>query len=212
MEKGTNKIGKKFGMLLVLEKRYKPEAKYKYYWLCKCDCGKIKEIRNDQLGRSTVSCGCYNKSLNQTKIADATRTHGMTDTKLYSMWRDLRNRCYNKNVDRYQNYGGRGITVCNEWKEAFEPFMEWAFSNGYKEGLTIDRIDVNGNYEPSNCRFISKKAQMRNKTSNVMINYYGNTICIKELSEITGLNDKMLYARYYRGDRGERLWREPKNK
>ncbi len=203
-------IGDKVGRLTIIDNIYRPELKYKKYYLCKCECGKMKEIRRDSIGRSTFSCGCLNIEKSTKRLVNATKTHGMSDTKLFAMWRDMRNRCYNEKVDRYENYGGRGIKVCDEWNEDFEPFMEWAISNRYKEDLSIDRINVNGNYEPLNCRFIPIEKQSRNRTTNVMVDYYGKTICIKELSEITGLNDKMLYARYSRGDRGERLWRKPR--
>lgn len=203
-------VGDKVGRLTIIKEISRPEAKCKKHYLCNCECGTTKEIRYDSIGRSTFSCGCLNREVNKGKIGNATRTHGMSNTKLFSIWKDMRNRCYNKNVDRYNNYGGRGITVCKEWKESFEPFMEWAFANGYEEGLSIERKDVNGNYEPSNCIWITKEEQYRNKTSNVLVEYQGESICIKELSEKTGLNDKMLYARYSRGDRGERLWRKPR--
>lgn len=204
------KIGDKVGKLTILDTIKREDLKYKYYYLCKCDCGTIKEIRYDGLGRSTFSCGCLNIEKSTKRLVNATKKHGMSNTKLFAMWRDMRNRCYNEKVDRYENYGGRGIKVCDEWKDNFEPFMKWALANGYKDGLSIERIDVNGDYEPSNCKWIPVKQQARNKTTNVMIDYYGKRICIKELSEITGLNDKMLYARYSRGDRGERLWRKPR--
>ncbi len=204
------KIGDKVGLMKVIDLVKRKDLKYKYYYLCKCECGVIKEVRYDGLGRSTFSCGCLNKEKVKGRLGNATRKHGMTNTKLYAIWRDMRNRCYNKKVDRYINYGGRGIKVCAEWKGNFEPFMKWATANGYEAGLSIERIDVDGDYEPSNCKWIPYKKQARNKTSNVIVDYYGKNICIKELSEITGLNDKMLYARYSRGDRGERLWRESK--
>lgn len=203
-------VGDKVGRLTIIEVINRPETKCKKYYLCKCECGTTKEIRYDSIGRSTFSCGCLNKEINKGRLGNATRTHGMANTKLYAIWRDMRYRCYNPKKNRYPNYGGRGIRICDEWKNNFEPFMEWALENGYKEGLSIERIDVNGDYEPSNCKWIAFEKQARNKTSNVMIDYYGKDICIVELSEITGLNDKMLYARYSRGDRGERLWRKPK--
>lgn len=216
MSKERKLIGKRFGRLTVIRKDYKPKGSsgYRYYWICKCDCGNIKSVRSDQLreNSTTISCGCYNKELSSKKLAEATRTHGMSSTKLYTMWRDMRHRCYSKKTDRYENYGGRGIEVCNDWNEKFESFMEWAFNNGYKEGLSIDRIDVNGNYEPSNCRFVTIKEQYRNKTNNVFVEYEGRKICIQELSEITGINAKRIYARYYRGDRGERLWRKERER
>lgn len=204
------KIGKRFGKVVVIKKVIKNDKKYKYYWLCKCDCGNEKEIRNDCLKENKIiSCGCYTKKIRAKNIIKATFKHGMSETKLYRIWADMKKRCLNKKVDRYKNYGGRGITICNEWL-GFESFKDWALSNGYKEGLSIERINVNGNYEPSNCTWINFKEQSRNRTTNIFVIYNNKKICLAELSEITRIDSKVLYMRYNRGDREERLWRTPR--
>lgn len=152
----------KVGRLKVLGISHRIHNKHgtRIYWQCKCECGTEKIVRADHLKSMKIrSCGCLeyeNQQIGTTK-------HGQTKTKLYYVWNSMRSRCSNPNIDNYHNYGGRGISVCKEWAEKFEPFYEWAITNGYKEGLTIDRIDVNGNYEPSNCRWSTYKEQAANK-------------------------------------------------
>ena len=110
--------------------------------------------------------------------------HGLTKHPLYSKWQDMRNRCKNKNVDRYDIYGGRGIEVCEDWNDSFKSFYDWCLSNDYKEGLSIERIDVNGGYNPSNCSFITLQEQHYNKTNSKMVFYKGKEVCFAELINI----------------------------
>lgn len=174
-------VGKRFGKLLVVKYIPTEERKDKRkQYLCKCDCGKEFLARGYSLvsGRN-LSCGCYRME----RYNDGhSKTHGMSDKKLYKVWTSMKARCDNKNNQRYESYGGRGITYCKEW-EKFEPFMNWAFSNNYKEGLSIDRIDVNGNYEPSNCRWVTLSEQADNKRCSRKIKYKGNEFTAKQLSE-----------------------------
>ena len=119
--------------------------------------------------------------------------------KLYNVWKNMISRCYDKNSDRYYTYGARGIKICEEWKNNFRVFAKWAYQNGWKVGLSIERKDHNGNYCPENCTFITMNEQARNKTSNVLVTYNGETKCVAEWAEIIGIDAKTIYARLYRG-------------
>lgn len=113
--------------------------------------------------------------------------HGMTKTRLYRIWRGMLTRCYNTHRNDFTYYGGKGITVCDDWKNSFPLFYEWAIKNGYSETVTLDRKDVNGNYCPENCRWLSRKKQSENRSNNRLITAFGETHTISQWSEITGL-------------------------
>ena len=169
MKKIADYTGKKYGYLTVLE--FVKRENKKTYWKCKCDCGKEIIIPITYLtSGSTKSCGCYRKKVckNNAKI-----THNMSKSRLYRIWIEIKRRCYNKNRNSYKYYGYRGIKVCDEWKNDFINFYNWAINNGYKENLTIDRINVNGNYEPSNCKWSTVKEQNNNMRTNHYL-YYNN--------------------------------------
>lgn len=168
-------IGKKFGKLLVLTKF----GKYKYK--CLCDCGNISIVtKYNLISGNTKSCGCLGK--------DNASAHGKSKTRIYSIYINIKTRCYNKNATRYKDWGGRGITPCNEWKDDFQEFYNWAINNGYKEGLTIDSVDNNKGYSPDNCRWVTTKQQARNRRSNINYTINGKTHCLKEWCEILQLN------------------------
>lgn len=163
--------GIKFGRLTVIERcGIKKEGNaYRYVWRCLCDCGGTKEVTTKDLTRGLVrSCGCLHRE-NSSKICKKVRTkHGLTfgseiEKRLYNIWKGIRMRCYGKTSEAYKNYGGRGISMCKEWKDDPECFVRWCLGNGYVEGLDIDRIDVNGNYEPGNCRFITRGENAKNR-------------------------------------------------
>lgn len=123
------------------------------------------------------------------------RSHGDSKTKLYMAWQNMRARCNRKSAREYSNYGGRGIKVCDEWQKNYEPFKEWALENGYSENLTLDRIDVNGNYEPSNCRWITNKEQQNNRRDNVLYTFNRETKTLAQWSENLGICFKTLQKR-----------------
>jgi hypothetical protein len=124
--------------------------------------------------------------------------HGMKHTRIYEIWCGIKKRCYNKKCKSYPNYGGRGISVCDEWKNSFLIFYEWSIKNGYKDFLQIDRIDTNGNYCPQNCRWSTPLEQQRNKTNNVCVEHNGEIKTISEWSKELNFNNKLAYERYNR--------------
>lgn len=156
--------GQKFNRLTVInraESKRRPSGKLVTYWNCKCECGNITTVRQDMLKNGHIkSCDC------------SYMRHGKSQTRIYTTWFNMRRRCYNIKDKKYNYYGGRGIKVCNEWnnlKNGFINFYNWAMTNGYNDNLTIDRIDVNGNYEPNNCRWATYSEQNLNRRKKCMI-------------------------------------------
>ena len=123
----------------------------------------------------------------------------MTNTRLFHIWQNMRGRCYCKTNYDYKDYGNRGIKICDEWKYEFLNFYNWAINNGYKENLSIDRIDVNGNYEPNNCRWADNFTQANNKRNNKKYMYKGKLYTVRELTKIYGLNYEIISARLHKG-------------
>ena len=185
MGKLKDLTGQRFGKLVVVE-RAENDSRGNVQWLCQCECGNKKVIRGYQLtNNKTKSCGC---------IRGYNGKHNLSNHRTYKIWVNMKSRCYKKIAVNYNRYGGRGIKVCDEWQE-FQPFYNWAINNGYRDDLTLDRIDVNGNYEPNNCRWLSVKEQNRNTRANRLITYKGETHCVAEWSEILGINVKLIYDR-----------------
>lgn len=165
----NNLQGKRFGKIQVIEFAYRKNNSV--YWKCKCDCGNELVIVAQSLisGRTKACFSC-----SHTK-------HGLTKSRLYMVWAIIKERCYNKKAPNFFDYGGRGITMCDGWKNDFMAFHDWAMANGYKEEVlpngknkwTIDRVDVNGNYEPTNCRWVTRQEQNFNKRNSRFLEFEG---------------------------------------
>ena len=194
MQKCQDLTGQKFNKLLVLKQVRKNKGKT--YWLCKCDCGKETIVEGYKLKTGHIrSCGCLQREINIKRLT----THNLSKSKLYEIWCAIKNRCLNKNLKTYKNYGGRGITVCQEWLNDFKTFYDWAINNGYSDGLTIDRINNDGNYEPDNCRWASRKTQANNRRTCKTFTYNGVTKNYKQWCEFLKINYKTFYSRISRG-------------
>lgn len=186
MAKIKDLSGQRFGRLLVLYDTSE-RKRGNVVWHCRCDCGNEVDIRGGNLiSGNTTSCGCYSREC----IVERSTVHGMSRRgkrhPVYRTWVHMLRRCEDPNNNRYKNYGGRGIKVCNEWHDA-KIFIDWALSNGWEEGLQLDRINNDGNYEPGNCRWVTRKVQARNKTNNRHVIYNGNRRLFIEVLEEHGI-------------------------
>ena len=198
--------GERFGKVTVI-KRASEYAETPVKWLCICECGKEFVTTSGRLKRgATKSCGCSRYEF----ISNANRIHGMSKTRIHRTWSHMIERCTCKTHKQYMDYGGRGITVCKDWLD-FITFYNWAMENGYEHNLTIDRIDVNGNYEPSNCRWTDSYTQQNNTRKTIKLTIDGVTKSLSEWSAATGINKITLHGRYRRGLRGKDLI-EPVNR
>ena len=186
--------GQRFGRLTVEEFagfHMLPSGRRKSQWKCRCDCGNTIVVLSTNLKKgNSKSCGCYNMD----QILSRTIIHGDKHARLYKIWCNMKSRCIDINCKSYKNYGARGITICNEWL-SYIPFKEWAMSNGYSDNLSIDRIDVNGNYCPGNCRWATPKMQSNNRTNTLKYTIDGTEHSLAEWADIIGVKYHTLYAR-----------------
>lgn len=178
--------------------------------MCICDCGKTKVYRTDKLGKDTFSCGCYNREYNHNSITNPRKKkYEHSDSrensdykKLYDCWRHMKARCNNPKDKGYKNYGARGIKVCPEWENDYQMFKKWSLSNGFsleKHGheLSLDRINVNGDYSPQNCRWADINVQLNNKRNNIRVEFCGEYKTIGEIATEYGMKYSTIYNRYY---------------
>lgn len=200
MGKFIDLTGQKFGRLTVIERDTSRTGRA--YWICKCSCGTVKSICGKELRNSkTKSCGCYNREV------FCHKTHGQRHTKIYNVWRNMRDRCFNPKRVGYKNYGGRGITVCEEWRNDFQPFYDYVsklehFGEG---GYTLDRINVNGNYEPGNVRWATDAQQRRNRTDNHYIKINGEQMILSDVAKLAGVTASTIYKRISLGADSEQM-------
>lgn len=203
--------GKKIGKLTVLDRVGSWGSQV--WWRCSCECGNEKIISGASLRRGkTQSCGCVYRASRRdiARKSIAKIKHGDSFTRLYFVWNDMKSRCYNPNDISFPNYGGRGINVCNDWRESYISFKAWAIENGYREDsrrgeCTLDRIDPDGNYCPENCRWASAAEQSNNRRSTPRLTIDGETHSPAEWAEITGLPRSLIYSRFRRGWSGAEL-------
>lgn len=184
-----NIIGKKFGFLTV--KKFVGYKNKRPFYLVFCDCGVEKEVCYWELIRGdTTSCGCFQKK----QLRERSKTHGDSNTRLYKIWLGIKKRCLNKKSSRYSYYGGRGITICNDWLD-YKNFKTWAEKNGYSENLSIDRIDCNGSYCPENCRWATCRQQANNRRTNHILEYKGKKHSMTDWCKFLGLNYNKIRSR-----------------
>lgn len=187
--------GQKFNMLTVKSFAFIRETHA--YWNCICDCGKETIVSGSKLIRGiTKSCGCLGRTVSRKRM---TTNNGYSKTRIYRIYIGIKRRCCNPNDKSYPYYGGRGIKICDEWLKDSKVFIEWAKSSGYNDNLSIDRIDVNGNYEPKNCRWVTAKSQANNRTNNLFITFKGKTMTAAEWCESKGWNRHIIPERLRKG-------------
>lgn len=195
--------GTLYGYIEVLEMTNERKNKGYVVYKCKCNnCGRIFKNsletyrKRAKQGINTMTCGCYDRHYNNFY------KNGLSNTRLRYIYDNMKSRCYNKNNKGYKNYGGRGITICKEWldkENGFENFYNWAINNGYKEDLSIDRINVNGNYEPKNCRWATFEEQINNRTNTIKFQYKGITKTLTEWARQYNIPIVTLRTRIARG-------------
>lgn len=197
--------GQRFGRLVVESFAYADKNRHSM-WNCKCDCGVTKIVRTNELKEGkTKSCGCLYEEVNV--------KHRKRETRIYRIWRGMVTRTENERNLRFCDYGGRGIQICDEWRKDFQKFYDWAMSNGYKENLTIDRVDNDKGYCPNNCRWVDRKTQSNNRRYNVRIKHREEEHTLSKWSEKLGIAEGTLWNRIYlRGWSIERAFETPVKK
>ena len=199
--------GDRYGRFTIV--REVESVNYKRRFLCRCDCGNEKIVKlGDMKFGGTISCGCYCRENNRKLISERSTTHGLSHTPLYKVWLGMKSRCYNPNATPYKNYGGRGITVCEEWLE-HEPFYKWGMANGYESGLTIERINNDGNYEPGNCKWATYREQANNNRRNTKVQIGDRTESLTTWLRLLGLSSSTIYKRLNKGWSAEKALTVP---
>lgn len=199
--------GQKFGKLTAIRWTGHSNSQGLRLWLCKCECGNYREVPSQKLSTGQISACvvCAKKAKFGNIIIgrqiSVKKAREKRRCKIHNIWTAMKQRCYNPNNKSYPYYGGRGITVCEEWNNSYKAFKDWALNNGYNDNLTIDRIDNNGNYEPNNCRWVSQRKQCWNKRETVYISYGNKKIPLAQLVYDLGLDYDTIhyYITTYKG-------------
>lgn len=202
MGKLIDLTGQRFGRLTVIEKSPSRRGD-KTWWSCKCDCGSTLEVWSVYLRNGTTkSCGCLNREMCSARLKAYRKRNGAdgrSKTRLHSIWAGMKERCLSPGSHAYALYGGRGITVCDEWRNSFDAFRDWALTHGYSEDLSIDRIDVDGDYCPENCRWADAITQSNNTRCNHMLTYSGRTMSVSRWAVEIGISRGTLVSRLSAG-------------
>ena len=176
--------GKRFGNVVAIKRAENKNNRVAF--LCRCDCGtEFVTLSQNLVNGWTKSCGFLNREKASQRVSKRNTTHGCSHTRLHDIWKNMRSRCLRTYSTAYKNYGGRGIKICKEWND-FKTFRDWAYENGYSEELTIDRVDVNGDYTPENCRWVSAEKQANNKRTNHFVEHNGERKTISEWAKELG--------------------------
>lgn len=211
--KANDYTGRKIEKLTFI-KRLENSPKNHVQWLCKCDCGNERIVNTAEMSYKSMQFCCNECKVQRKKSIHVNgkpyNLHGMKNTPLYKIWASMKIRCQNEGASRYERYGGRGITICNEWinENGFMNFYNWAMASGYEEGLTLDRINVDGNYEPSNCRWVTMREQQNNRSNNLLLTYNGKTKTASQWEDETGIKQGTISARIRNGWSVERALTE----
>lgn len=194
-------VGWRSGRLVVTA--YSHRGKKEHYWHCQCDCGGTSVVRGSKIRRKeTISCGSAHDFFRPGQFK-----HGLHKSRVYGIWSGMKERCLSDKHPAFKRYGGRGITICKEWLD-LNNFVTWAYSSGYKPDLTLDRRNNDGNYEPSNCRWIPMAEQLRNRSSNVNYTVNGVTKCQAEWCRELGISPNTIQRRLKAGITGEDLFKK----
>ena len=198
-------IGQRFGKLTV--KSLLPDTSHKErHWLCECDCGNEYVATSYGLVHG-VTTQCRECSIKQISVSNT--KHGCGPKRLHEIYTNMKTRCHNRNYELYHRYGGRGICVCDEWDKSYEAFRSWAFSSGYSDELSLDRIDNNGNYCPENCKWSSVMEQANNRHTNRLITYNGETDTLANWARRKGMKYSVLQHRLDAGGDVDRAFDQP---
>lgn len=199
MGKLIDLTGKRFGRLTVIERAedyVSPGGNPSIQWLCSCECGNTAIVLGSLLRKGeSRSCGCLRR---ETSV-DIHVKHGLTKSRLYNIWTLMKRRCLNPNAQHFRRYGGRGITICDEWLKDFMTFYNWAMANGYRDDLSIDRIDNNKSYCPENCRWATQSEQMSNYSKNRLFTIHGETKTLTEWCKQYNIKTHVVWKRIGRG-------------
>lgn len=200
MSKLKDITNERYGRLKVIE-RDTSKGDKRVYWKCRCDCGNMVSVRSDALGRNTQSCGCIKREQDKANLGHYTT--GESHSRLANIWYHMITRCYNPKADNFKYYGAKGVAVFDPWHDDFAVFKDWAANNGYGENLSLDRVDPLGNYEPTNCRWVSFDKQYNNKRGTLWVLYNGEWLSLKQAYNL--VNPSISYQtakkRYHNGVR-----------